>query len=245
MLDHLPCVPMPRVLARVDFIWRPEAAPHHLIYGRSGSGKSTLIKQLLGLCPDERVLILDPKQQDDPVWQGIPDDPWQWGRPVTTIEPMFGYRGEPGGGPNHLWYRLTGAPDRDDTQRRFAAALRIMAAEGHTVIVFDDVREICRQLRLAEQVDSVMNLGRSANVCAILSATEFGYVAGRGQAAMTWVGATSGLKAHKDGAAMLGRSGRAWDATTGAIQPHSWIFNESQPGSAGPCLTGAAALPCS
>ena len=34
-----------------------------------------------------------------------------------------------------------------------------MATEGRTVLVLDDVREIFRQLRLAEHVDSVMNLG--------------------------------------------------------------------------------------
>jgi hypothetical protein len=49
--------------------------------------------------------------------------------------------------------------------------LDIVAAEGHTVLVLDDVREICRQMRLAEAVDSVINLGRRANMSAILAAT--------------------------------------------------------------------------
>ena len=42
-----------------------------------------------------------------------------------------------------------------------------------------DVRETCRQLKLADHVDSVMNLGRSANPLAILAATETSYVSGR------------------------------------------------------------------
>ncbi len=88
----------------------------------------------------------------------------------------------------------------------------------------------------------MLNLGRSGGVCAILSATETGYVAGRSQAGITWVGATSGLAAAKAGAALLGRSGRDWCETTAAVPSYSWIFNESQPGSAGPCLTGRAAV---
>jgi hypothetical protein len=84
----------------------------------------------------------------------------------------------------------------------------VVAAEGHTVLVLDDVLEICRQLRLSTNVDSVLSLGRSASVSAILAATETSYVAGRSQAAITWVGSTSGLEAAKADAAMLGHSGR-------------------------------------
>lgn len=231
----LPQAPLPRVLARVDAVWAPEAAPHHLVYGQTGSGKTTLIKSLLGLAAAERVLIIDPKPHADPVWEDR-TGPCRWGRPVTKVSPRFGFEGEPGGGPYGLWYRLLGSPDRDDTARRFAAALATVAAEGHAVLVLDDVREICRQLRLAQHVDSVMNLGRSANVLVILAATETGYVSGRAQAGMTWIGATSGLEAARDGAALLGRSGRQWYELTAAIRPHQWVYADSQPGSAGPVL---------
>jgi hypothetical protein len=232
MMD-LPSAPLSRVLARADSVWSPATAPHHLVYGQTGSGKTTLIRHLLNLCPAERVLVIDPKQAADPSWPLTPADP----APVTAIEPMFGYRGAPGGGQHHMWYRLTGSPDRPDTGRRIAQALDIVAAEGHTVLVLDDVREICRQLRLAEHVDSVMNLGRSAGVCAILSATEAGYVSGRSQAAITWIGATSGLDAAKAGAAMLGHSGRNWYEITATLRPHTWIYHDSQPGNPGPCIT--------
>ncbi len=230
MTALLPAASLDRVLRRVAAIWGPDAAPHHLVYGQTGSGKTTLIKSLLGLCPYERALILDPKPHPDAIWDGPPDRPDAWGKPVTGIAPMFG-DGREGGGRCGLWFRLSGTPDRGETARRFDDQ-----AEGHCVLVLDDVREITRQLKLAERVDSVMNLGRSANVLAILSATETGYVSGRAQAAMTWVGHTSGLDAHKAGAALLGKSGRAWWETTGAIDPHQWIFSESQPGSAGPVL---------
>jgi hypothetical protein len=233
----LPEAALGRVLRRVDAIWGPDAAPHHLVYGQTGSGKTTLIKALLGLCACERVLVLDPKPHADLVWDGPPDDPYRWGAPVAAVPERFGYEGDRGGGPHGLWYRLVGSPDRGETARRFADALATVAAEGHCVLVLDDVREICRQMRLAEHVDSVMNLGRSANVLAILAATETGYVSGRAQAAMTWIGHTSGLDAAKAGAALLGKSGRTWYDTTGAIEPHQWIYADSQPGNGGLVLT--------
>lgn len=55
--------------------------------------------------------------------------------------------------------------------------------------------------------------------------------------AMTWVGHTGGLDAAKAGAALVGHSGRDWYETTAAIEPHAWIYCDSQPGSAGPCIT--------
>jgi energy-coupling factor transporter ATP-binding protein EcfA2 len=235
-MTQLPEASLERVLRRVDAIWGPDAAPHHLVYGQTGSGKTTLIKALLGLCPHERMLTLDPKPHADPVWDGPDDDPYRWGKPVTHLQPLFGFEGERGGGPAVMRYRLIGSPDRADTARRFADALEIAAAEGHTVLVLDDVRETCYQLGLSKNVDSVMNLGRSASVCVILATTETGYVSGRAQAGMTWIGSTSGLDAARAGAALLGKSGRAWYETTGAIQPRQWIYADSQPGTAGPVL---------
>ena len=232
----LPQVPLQRALRRVDAIWAPDAAPHHLVYGQTGSGKTTLIKALLGLCPHSRALIVDPKPHADAVWDGPDGNPHRWGKPVTRVSPRFGFEGDDGGGPWNLWYRLVGTPDRADTARRFGAALATVAAEGHCVLVLDDVREICRQLKLAEHVDSILNLGRSANVLVILAATETGYVSGRAQAGMTWIGSTSGLDAAKAGAALLGKSGRQWYEVTGGVEPHTWIYADSQPGTAGPVL---------
>lgn len=232
----LPAVPLPRALARANAIWTPGQTAHHVVYGASGAGKTTLIKAIMDLRPDARTLVIDPKPHADPSWNGPPDDPWRYGRPVTTISPQFGFTAEPGGGPRRLRYRLTGAPDRADTARRFADALRIVAAEGHVVLVLDDVRETCKQLRLAGDVDSILNLGRSASVLAILSATETGYVAGRSQAGIIWCGATNGLPAAKAAAGLLGQSGRAWWEACTRIQPHAWIYNDSAVGTAGPAL---------
>lgn len=239
MMIRLPAVPLGRVLDRVGSVWHPGGAAHHVVYGMTGAGKSTLIKSLLGLCAAERVLILDPKPHPDPVWDGPADDSCRWGKPVTRVTPMFGGEGE-GGGPAGLWFRLPGTPDRAATGRRFAEALAVIAAEGHCVLVLDDVREICRQLGLDRDVDSAMNLGRSGGVLAILSATETGWVAGRSQGGMIWTGHVSGLKAAKDAAALLSHSSRDWQETTAAVAPHEWIFSEGQPGNAGPCLVTAA-----
>jgi hypothetical protein len=231
-MTPLPAVTMPRVLARVNAVWDARTAPHHVVYGRTGVGKTTLVRQLLTLRAAERVLVIDPKPNTDPSWPVTPADP----RPVTAVAPMFGYAGEPGAGPGGRWYRLTGSPDRADTTRRIGRALEVVAAEGHCVLVLDDVREICRQLQLAASVDSIMSLGRSAGLSVILSATEASYVQGRGQAAFAWIGATSGLPAAKDGAALLGHSGRGWYETTQAVEPRQWIYADNEPGSAGPCI---------
>jgi energy-coupling factor transporter ATP-binding protein EcfA2 len=233
---QLPEVYLDRVLRRVAAIWGSDAAAHHVVFGQSGAGKSTLVKALLSLCEHERAVIFDCKPASDPVWNGTPDNPHAWGRPVTELPARFGFEGERGGGPGGRWWRIEGSPDRGDTARRFGAALATIQAEGHCVVALDDVREVCRQLRLAEQVDSLMNLGRSASVLAILCATETGWVSGRHQGGMVWIGKTSGLEPAKAGAALLGHSGRHWYETTAAIAPHAWIFSEDQPGNAGPVL---------
>jgi len=237
-MNALPEVPLSRVLRRVGTIWSPEQAPHHVVYGMSGAGKTTLVKALLRLCDAERVLIVDPKPNAaDPAWHGTAEDPWRWGRPVEHVGPMFGYQGDPGGGPLGMWYRITGNPDRADTARRFGDALATVTAEGHTVLVLDDVRETCKALKLGGQVDSVMGLSRSANLCAILSTTETSWVAGRSQAGIVWVGHTTGLAAAKAGAELLGWRGRERQDAVAAIASHEWIFSEDQPGNCGPCIT--------
>jgi hypothetical protein len=81
-----------------------------------------------------------------------------------------------------------------------------------------------------------MNLGRSAGILGILCATETSWVAGRSQGAMTWVGHTNGLDAAKAGAALLGWRGRERQDRCAAVEPHEWIYSDSQPGNAGPCI---------
>jgi hypothetical protein len=236
-MPALPTASLGRVLERVNGIWSPQAAPHHLVFGTSGAGKSTLIKALQGLAGAERVLLVEPKRTSDPVYEGPTGDPHRWGRPVSEITPRFGFEGDRGGGPAGLWYRLQGSPDRADTARRFGTALDIVANEGCTVLVLDDVKEVCRQLRLAEPVESILNLGRSAGICAVLSTTETSYVAGRSQGSMIWVGYTGGsLGAAKAGAELLGWRGRDRQDTCAIMARYSWIYQDHEAGAAGPVL---------
>jgi len=240
-MTTLPAASLERVLLRAGSIWHTGqgGAPHMVIYGATGSGKGTLNKEFMArLCTAERVLIVEPKRQADPIYQGADGDPWQWGRPVREICPQFGYRGEPGGGPHGMWYRLTGSPDRADTARRFGQALEIVANEGMVCLFLDDVKETCKALGLAQHVESIMSLGRSAGICAVLSTTETSYVAGRSQGAMTWVGFTGGsIPAAKSGAELLGWRGRERQDQCGTLDRYDWIYSDGEPGSAGPVLT--------
>jgi hypothetical protein len=139
-----------------------------------------------------------------------------------------------------MWFRLPGSPDREDTARRFAAALDIVAAEGHAVLVLEDVRILCRQLRLAGQVDEILNIARSANVLAVLTATDLGYVAGRSQGAVVWAGFTGGsLPAAKAAAELLGWRGRDAQDVCGRIARHQWVYQDHEAGTAGPVLVTA------
>jgi energy-coupling factor transporter ATP-binding protein EcfA2 len=234
---NLPAATLARVLQRVHSAWGPDGAPHHILLGATGAGKSTLVKALLGLCERDRVLLVEPKRNADAVYAGPAGDPWRWGRPVTSISPRFGFEGEPGGGPDGMWWRLTGSPDRDDTGRRFGAALDIVANEGCTVLVLDDVKEACKALGLAGRVESILNLGRSAGICAVLSTTETAYVAGRSQGSMTWIGYTGGsLPAAKSAAELLGWRGRERQDICARLPRHSWIYQDHETGNAGPVL---------
>jgi len=234
---QLPEAPLERVLRRVGAVWGPDAAPHHLVYAATGAGKSTLIKALLGLCEHSRVLLLEPKRNADPAYLGPDGDPHRWGKPVERITPRFGFDGEPGGGPAGMRFRIQGAPNREDTARRFGDALDIVANEGHTVLVLDDTKEICKQLKLNDQIESLLNLGRSSGILAVLATTETSFVAGRSQGSMVWVGYTGGnLPAAKAGAELLGWRGREKQDYAASVPRHSWVFSETEAGSAGPVL---------
>ncbi|WP_433464359.1 helicase HerA domain-containing protein [Spirillospora sp. CA-128828] len=238
-MPHLPAAPLDRVLDRVDRAWQPRRAAHHVILGQTGAGKTTLIKSLLRLRLDARVLIIDPKPAPDPAWDDVAGYPDTWGTPVQHIAAGFGSDRE-GGGPHGYWFRLVATPDREATGAALAAALDVVRAEGHAIVVIDDAREVCRAYRahkLDQAVESVMNLGRSGATSVLLATQELGYVPGRAQGAFTWVGHTQGLDAAKGGAALLGKAGKAWVETMSAIPPYHWAYLDNRPGNPGPVLT--------
>ena len=231
----LPVAPVDRVLARVGAIWSPKVAPHHLIYASTGAGKSSLIKMLAWLRPKARLLLVTPKPNPDPVYEGF-------ARPVLDLQPGFGCDYE-GGGPHGLWFEIFGQRDQhagknSGTARRIGQALEIVASEGHTVLVVDDARFVCKHLGLGDVVDRITGMSRSDATSVILSTTELAYVAGRQQGSMTWVGFTGGsLAPAKAAAGLLGLRGAANEETCAAVRRHEWIYQDHEAGNAGPCLT--------
>jgi hypothetical protein len=229
-VPSLPEASFAAVLGRVDATWSPWAAPHMFILAMSGAGKTTLIRQILGYaCAAERVLVLDPKPADDPSWS---DSGWAPAA-VTSVRPRFGDSAD-GGGPAGLWYRLTASHDPAETTRRFAAVLRQVQAEGHTVLVLDDAHELCLALRLRDQIDSVLTLGRSAAVSCIVASGDTGYVP-RSQAAFKFAGHISGLDAARAAARLAGQRGRGWEDTILGLSPYEWLYFDDRPGFPGPC----------
>jgi hypothetical protein len=235
MMQQLPHATFDQVLPRVSAAWAPQTAPHHLLLAQTRAGKTTLIKRLLRLRPHSRALILDPKPARDAAWNDEPGDRHTWGLPVTSIEPGWGSRAE-GGGPHGYWFRLVATPDRNATERALAQALEVVRAEGRTLLVIDDAKEVCRIYRQAETVESVMLLGGSNATSVVLATQELGYVPGRTQTAFTWVGMTGGWDAAKAAANILGRRGGDWTEAMSAIPRWSFVYHDNLPGNPGPVL---------
>jgi hypothetical protein len=149
------------------------------------------------------------------------------------VRPRFGEDSD-GGGPAGLWYRLTASHDPGQTARRFTAALRLVQAEGHTVLVSDDAHELCAGLRLRDQIDSVLTLGRSAAISCVVASGDTGYVP-RSQAAFKFTGHISGIDAATGAARLAGLRGRDWEDTLLAVEPFQWLYFDDRPGFPGPC----------
>ncbi|MET8183032.1 hypothetical protein [Streptomyces sp. NPDC005336] len=126
--SRVPSLPLPVVARRVDALWDPQTAPHHMVFGKIRSGKTHLITRgLLSLCEADRVLIIDAKG-DDPAWDG-------YGRPVREIPDDAA-----SGGSRDFWYRLVADRAPKTARKQVARALDTVAAEGHFVVVVDEVR---------------------------------------------------------------------------------------------------------
>src|SRR5262249_10303250 len=147
MQQLLPQAPIERALERVDALWSPRRAPHHLLLAQIRAGKTTMIKRLLLLRQAARVLILDPKVAHDEAWDDYPGQTNTWGKPVTEITSGFGSDAE-GGGPYGYWFRLIATPDMDATEQAFAAAIQTVQVNGHVILVIDDAKDVCENLQL-------------------------------------------------------------------------------------------------
>lgn len=115
------------------------------------------------MCESDRVLIIDAKG-DDPVWE-------RYGLPVGEIpaDPASGSARD-------FWYRLVADRDPKTARAQIARALDTVAAEGHFVVVVDEVRALTDTrppaLGLRAELDQISVLGGSRNISLIAGTQE-------------------------------------------------------------------------
>lgn len=221
----IPEIPIPIVQSRVNRLWRPDTAAHHLILAMNGAGKTRLITDtLLPLAERERVLILDVKG-NDPSWAGV-------AREVRDIRPGFGTARE-GGGPAGLWFRLVlDRANLVDARERCRAALDVVADEGHTVLVIDETRAVADDAELAARalVERIVLTGRSGNTSVILASQDTTWLptSVRSQWAFGWVGALRDDAVRRDAARILGLPPREAVPTLRRVRKRQWLYVDEE-----------------
>lgn len=163
-LTGIPWTEWDGVRSYVDRAWDPENCPHHSIIGLTGSGKSYLAVNgiLKPMCPHDRVLIIDSKQ-DDPLISGL-------GKPVRELPRQTWYAGmgRSKKEPYRNWYRLVLSGTPDDKRLQVGKALSRVYKEGNWVIFIDELKHITgiRRpfLRLGAFVDEIYIMGRSRRI---------------------------------------------------------------------------------
>lgn len=156
------------VLHYVNHAWDPENTPHHALIGLTGSGKTYLgVNGLLkGMCADDRVLIIDTKQ-DDPLLMSV-------GKPITQL-PRFPWysnynrRNEP----HRWWYRLVVSDDPIEGRNQLISALKRIYDDGDWVLYVDEFYDLTgaespyRHRELTGIVQKIWRKGRSRRVSGI------------------------------------------------------------------------------
>lgn len=235
-MSSFPLATFNAVLDRLAAVTDPDLRPNHLILGKTGAGKTRLTRAILArVAYADRVLVLDPKGADDPSWTMSSEKTGPAPKTAADLQEGFGSNRE-GGGPAGMWFRLVAARDRAVTTRRFADALRLVAAEGACVVVLDDARSLSRSFGLADEIENTVLLGRSSRLTTIASTQDPGYFPVRAQASFRWIGHTGSLTAAKAACDLLSVRGTAWQDQLAALQPGQWIYDDEGPGSAGPCM---------
>lgn len=224
-----PAVGIDQVAGRVGRLWLPGLAQNHAILAVNGAGKTRLITDvILPLAPAERVLIVDVKG-DDPSWSADVSD----ALPIDRVTPGFG-RDRDGGGPQGLHYRLVvDLADLPAAKRAVKEALQIVADEGHTVIVCDEVRAITdrEQLACGRYLSDLLLRGRSRNVSTILAAQDTVWLDSsvRSQRAFTWLGALTDDPVLKRAAGLVGLPPRQI-AGLREIARREWLYVDREDG---------------
>jgi hypothetical protein len=226
-----PKVAFDLVAGRVNKLWDPMTAAHHVIFAQTRAGKSHLITRgLLDLRPYDRTLILDVKG-DDPVWDG-------YGRLVNELP--AGFSGD-GDGPAGMRYRLlVDLSDRKASQAKVRAVLEQISSEGRCIVVIDECRAITDRidqggLGLAGPVESLLMRGPSRGAVLVIAAQDPSYVPPtmKTQGAFRWGGHIPNRAVQKRVAEMFGYYTR--EAAMFDVPPRRFIYSDSQGGLA---LTG-------
>jgi hypothetical protein len=175
----------------VNHAWDPENCPHHVLVGLTGSGKTYLgINGILGsMCTNDRVLILDTKQ-DDKLLMGT-------GKPVerlprNTWDVPYSQKQAP----RRWWYRLVVSDERVKGYGQLVSTLQRVYDEGNWIIYADEAYDLTGRESpyygrgLSEIVQKIQRKGRSRSV-SMISATQEPVGVARiffSQASFAWMG---------------------------------------------------------
>lgn len=175
----------------VNKAWDPENCPHHVIVGLTGSGKTylTINGILKPMCSNDRVLVIDTKQ-DDPLLMSVgkpikhlPRDPW-----YTN----YNQRDKP----ERWWYRLVVSENPKEGHDQMVTALNQVYEQGDWVVVVDEAFDVSSRespyfsRSLFGVVQKIQRKGRTRRV-SMISATQEPVGVARiffSQASFAWMG---------------------------------------------------------
>ena len=195
-----------------------------MVFGKIRSGKTHLITRgLLSLCESDRVLIIDAKG-DDPEWEG-------YGRPVREIPADLA-----SGGARDFWYRLVADRDPKTARAQIARALGTVAAEGHFIVVVDEVRALTDNrppaLGLRAELDQISVLGGSRNISLIAGTQETQWMPSTiaNQPSFQWIGQVTNSEQRKKVAAMCGQSPQSMEPVLSAVGKRQFLYVDHEDG---------------
>lgn len=189
--EAIPWTEWPSVQHYVNHAWDPENCPHHVIVGLTGSGKTYLgINGILKpMCSNDRVLILDTKQ-DDPLLMSV-------GHPVEKLprNPWYANINRKNQ-PRQWWYRLVVSEDPAKGREQLITTLNRVYDEGDWVVYSDEVFDLTGRespyfhRALSGVVQKIQRKGRGRRV-PMVSATQEPVGISRvifSQASFAWMG---------------------------------------------------------
>lgn len=218
----VPVVPFDVVQGRLSRFWDPfERNSFMVVIGVTGSGKSHLVRYgILPLAKASRTVVIDVKDDRDSVWAGF-------GKTVDVLPAEFF---KAGGDHPYTWRVLVNKSTAQAQLREVFAQLR---GEGHCVIVMDESRSITEreQLGLGSAVENLITESRGLGTSIIMGAqsTAWAVSALKDQAAVVWVGQTSGEERALDLAKMAG-PGRPLVPVISQIPPRRWLYRDNWEG---------------